>query len=117
MTSVAFASDGNNGNGATTINFNASYGWGALGGTGNWHCQETRIVKTDPKAFIKDSATCLVTGSGFTAGTYPAVGTWYSDYEYFYGGGVVRTPISGNITITDNGDGTWTWDVTAYYAP
>lgn len=103
-------------NGATTHNFNVSYSYFVFGQLGGFSCTETRIEKTAPKAFIKDSATCQVTGD-FTPGTYPAVGNWYSDYEYFInpGGGAFRPPISGNIVITSNGDGTTTWEVVAYY--
>jgi hypothetical protein len=74
-------------------------------------------VKVAPKAFTKDSATCLVTGGNFAPGTYPAAGNWVSDYEYFInpGGGFWRPAVSGDITITDNGDGTTTWQVAAYY--
>lgn len=116
MTSVAFAGDGNNGNGATTATFNASYSYFVFGQNGIFNCSETRIVKTAPNAFTKDSATCQVTGD-FTPGTYPAAGNWVSDYEYFInpGGGAWRPALSGNIVITSNGDGTTTWLVTAYY--
>jgi hypothetical protein len=104
-------------NGAQTTNFTAAYGFAALGQDGNVVCTETRIVKVAPKAFTKDSATCLVTDATYTPGTYPAAGIWYSDYEYFINPGhnFVRPAIAGDITIVDNGDGTYTWYVTAYY--
>ncbi len=104
-------------NGAETTNFTPPvYSYAVLGSVGTFSCTETRIVKEAPKAFKKDTATCLVTGGSFTPGTYPAAGNWYSDYEWFINpGGGVLNPVSGNITITANGDGTTTWEITAYY--
>jgi hypothetical protein len=100
-------------NRATTENFSISYDSG-----GHFDCDETRIVKVSPKAFTKDSGTCIVTGSSLPAGSYtlPDFG-WLSDYEYFIvpGYGTIRPAVSGNIEVFDNGDGTQTWDITAYY--
>src|SRR5262249_16704539 len=102
---------------AQTTNFTAAYGFAAFGQDGNFVCTETRIVKVAPKAFTKDSATCLVTDATYTPGTYPAAGLWTSDYDYFINPGhnTIRFAIAGEITIVDNGDGTYTWYVTAYY--
>jgi hypothetical protein len=104
-------------NGAQTTNFTAAYGFAAFGQDGNFVCTETRIVKVAPNAFTKDSATCLVTEATYTPGTYAAAGIWTSDYEYFINPGhnFIRFAIGGDITIVENGDGTYTWYVTAYY--
>ena len=103
----------NSNNRATTENFSISYD-----SAGHFDCDETRIVKVSPKAFTKDSGTCVVTGSRVAAGSYtlPDFG-WLSDYEYFIvpGDGTLRPAVSGNIEVFDNGDGTQTWDITAYY--
>lgn len=103
----------NSNNRATTENFTISYDSG-----GHFDCDETRIVKVSPKAFTKDSGTCIVTGSRVAVGSYtlPDFG-WWSDYEYFIvpGNGTARPAVSGNLEVFDNGDGTQTWDITAYY--
>jgi hypothetical protein len=107
-------------NGATTIEFvTPTYSFHIFGVNGVFSCSGTRIIKTAPKPFVKDSETCLVTGA-FTPGTYPVLPEWFgSDYEYWIspGGGFVRPPIKGNIEIVSNGDGTTTWHITAYYTP
>jgi hypothetical protein len=120
------------GNGAQTIHFTAVYD--------SFTCTGERIDKTAPKAFTKDSETCTYTDlSQFDpAGTYaivprtepvgPGETHWASDYEYWAVGtsgpncipewliyGCLRTAVSGTIVVTDNGDGTGTLDVVAYY--
>ena len=101
--SVASAS-----NGTQTTHFTAVYG--------QFTCAGERIVKTAPKAFVKDSETCLdSSGTGdLPAGTYDFSGLWASDYEYFTFG-TFRIAVSATIVVTDNGDGTTTWNIVAYY--
>ena len=112
-------------NGATTIEFTTPvYTYISVPGfgvNGLFNCTGTRIIKTGPKAFVKDSETCHVTGGPFAPGTYPILPTWFaSDYEWWLnypGPPIFRAPIDGNITIVDNGDGSTTWHITAYYTP
>ena len=112
--SAATQAAGDPGNGAATP-FKATY----PSGTTTWTCSGAHVVN---KNFIKDSETCLVTGNtaGYQAGTYsgspsgffPPYGIvfWQSDFN-----GVIAT--SWTETVTDNGDGTFTVDVLAFYAP
>ncbi len=117
------------GSAAKTVHFTASYS--------SFTCAGERIVKTEPKSFIKDSETCTFTDlTEFAPGTYAIVGQavpesptqshWVSDYDILYTpagspGCVVGPPIcfriavSGTIVVTDNGDGTGTLVVVAYY--
>jgi hypothetical protein len=115
---TAFA---NSGNGAGTA-FKASYTSGAIdGGTNTWTCSGAHVVN---KVSFKDSETCIVSGdvSGFANGTYSGspvgflagsvfgAGTeWASDFD-----GLIAT--SWTIVETDNGDGTFTLDIVAYYS-
>ena len=109
--------DSKSANGAITTHFTAEYFNGQGGfftGAGE------RIVKTGPKAFTKDSETLLISDiSTWPAGTYVIVvdipedsetgfATWFSDFD----GSVA---VSGTIVVTDNGDGTGTMKVEAYY--
>lgn len=119
------------GNGAETTHFTAAYS--------SFTCAGERIVKTTPKVFTKDSETCTFTDlSEFPPGTYaitvgPESATeshWASDYELFVVGiggpncdpmwvpfgNCIRQAVSGSIVVTDNGDGTGTLQVTAYYS-
>ena len=102
-------------NGATTTPFKATYVNGS-----QFTCSGAHIVKTAPKAFVKDSETCidsLGVADGFGVGTYDltAIG-WFSDYYFF-----VASPsslvlaTSGTLVVTLNADGTTTWNVVAYY--
>lgn len=118
------------GNGATTVHFNVAYA--------SFTCAGERIVKAAPRAITKDSESCTFTDlSEFAPGTYaittgPESATashWASDYELFVVGTAgpgcdpvwvpfgycIRQAISGTIVVTDNGDGTGTLEVTAYY--
>jgi hypothetical protein len=119
------------GNGAETIHFTAVYS--------SFTCAGERIDKVTPKAFTKDSETCTFTDlTEFSPGTYaivprtepegPGESHWASDYEYWTVGtsgpncipewliyGCIRTAVSGTIVVTDNGDGTGTLEVAAYY--
>ncbi len=67
-----------------------------------------RIVKTAPKAFIKDSEDCTIL-NGFPAGSYTCAdfGGWYSDYDGMF-------TLDCTEVITDNGDGTSN-NTAAYY--
>ena len=107
-------------NGATTTEFvTPTYLFFIFGETGTFTCSGTRIVKTAPKPFVKDSETCHVIGD-YTPGTYPVLPEWFgSDYEFSLnpGGCHLRAQLKGNIYIVANYDGTTTWHITAYYAP
>ena len=100
--------------------FKATYvdaGWLA-----NANCSGAHIVQTNPhNPFIKDSETCLLSGntSHLTEGTIVGNPTyctygfgcntiWNSDYN----GAIAK---SVTLTMNDNGDGTWTENVVAYY--
>jgi len=110
----AVAKDGTN-NGATTGTASVAYTWYVGGGL--WTCDVTRIVKTAPKAFTKDSESCQVSDVAsliFPPGTYDATLFWYSDYDYFVNGTSV-VPTSGKVVISDNGDGTGTVNIVAYF--
>jgi hypothetical protein len=93
-------------NGAQTFHFTATYTDPIFGPV---TCSGERIVKAAPKEFTKDSETCLIL-NGFPAGTYTAAdfGGWLSDYD-----GTFTTNVT--IVVTDNGDGTSTANIVAYY--
>jgi hypothetical protein len=117
------------GNGAQTAHFTASYS--------SFTCAGVRIVKSAPKAFIKDSETCTITDlTEFPPGNYTIVGQavpessteshWASDYDILNTpagspGCIPGPPVcfrvakSGSIVVTDNGDGTGRVAITAYY--
>ena len=98
-------------NGATTTQFTASYD-SSLGG--HYECSGVRIVKTGPKGFIKDSETCTITDlASLPAGTY-VNWPWASDYEFFVLN-QFRVAASDTMVVTDNGDGTGTLEISAYY--
>jgi hypothetical protein len=93
------------------------------GGVAN--CGGNRITHTtDGKTFIKDVETCIVNGdwNPFPPGaTYdvnsPTVGGWCSDVDgAIFNDATCNLATSGHVTVTDNGDGTVTWDIVAYYA-
>jgi hypothetical protein len=98
--------------------FNAAYTAPAPVGVSNWACSGAHVVN---RVSVKDSETCLISGNtaGFVAGTYvgkptaniPPFGDtqWFSDYN-----GVEAT--SFTATILNNGDGTFSLYITAYYA-
>ena len=90
-------------------------------------CEGRHIVGPPAKPFVKDSQTCRVERAGFIAGTYsnggdcaarngsnwgyfPPLGCsyWLSDYNG-------ATASRWTNVVTDNGDGTFTEDVVAYY--
>jgi hypothetical protein len=112
------------GNGAATP-FKATYVSGAIdGGTNTWTCSGAHVVN---KVSFKDSETCIVSGdvSGFANGTYSGnptgflagsvfgTGTeWASDFK----GEASAIAMTWTIVETDNGDGTFTLDIVAYYS-
>ena len=109
-------------NGAQTTPFSATYTAGAT----TFTCSGANIYKTAPNAFNKDSETCLVSGdvSGIAAGTYsgnpwgyyPTFGTaeWLSDSSSgSMSVGLIAT--SWTATFVDNGNGTFTEYIVAYY--
>jgi hypothetical protein len=114
----------NNGDGAGTA-FKATYPSPSIdGGTATWTCSGAHVVN---KGSFKDSETCIVSVdvAGFANGTYsgsPAgflagspfgAGTeWASDFTGE--NGAVAT--SWTIVETDNGDGTFTLDILAFYS-
>jgi hypothetical protein len=115
---VSVAAGGNGGGAASTTPFKAQY---FNGQGGYFTCSGAHIEKTGPKAFVKDSETCAMSDvSTWPAGTYPivpppppseAVASWYSDSPLIAG----TYAVSGTIVVTDNGDGTGTMQITAYY--
>jgi hypothetical protein len=104
--------------GATVIHFAGTYPGGVATCTGN------RITHTTGgTTFIKDVETCIVLADfSPPPGTYdvfdPVVGGWCSDFDSFLTGDFTNCNLatSGHITVTDNGDGTVTWNIVAYYA-
>jgi hypothetical protein len=104
----AFAATGVAGadNGAATTHFTAAYTDQVFGPV---QCSGEHIVKTGPKAWVKDSETCLIL-NGYPAGTYTAANgfSWNSDYD-----GTNTTNFT--VVVTDNGDGTSTSNIVAYY--
>lgn len=91
-------------------------------------CSGVHIVKTAPNAVHKESETCIDAVGYYPPGTWSLAldGTphsgWWSDYHYY----ILHEPhpvvitdpnlaVSGTIVVTDNGDGTFTWDAVSYY--
>jgi hypothetical protein len=114
------------GNGATVTPFTATY----ANGTTLWTCSGNHIVNKGATRF-QDSETCLVTGvtTGYVAGTYtgtvggyfpcadgilPPYGDviWNSDYTPE----AAACATAWTITATDNGNGTFTFGITAFYS-
>jgi hypothetical protein len=96
-------------NGAVTTHFTASY----TDSIGVDTCSGENIYKTGPKAFNKDSETCLVNPLFIPVGTYTGV-FWCSDSAPpAHSAGLCTT--DDTLTITANGDGTYTDSVVAYY--
>ena len=76
-------------------------------------------MKTAARAFTKDSETCTISDlSTWPPGTYPIVTSflpppalsamWFSDFDG-------QQAVSGTIVVTDNGNGTGTMNIDAYY--
>lgn len=108
INTVAFA-----GNGAATP-FKAEYDSSILGHT---DCSGARVIQGNGK--VKDSQTCTLSGNTLASpGTYvgsPSVCIggfcgvyWQSDFD-----GQIATSVT--FTIVDNGDGTFTLNLVAYY--
>lgn len=101
------------GNGAAVHHFSVTYPDDLATCSGN------RIEKTGANAFIKDVETCVtVIDVGLGSGTYSAVDLgWCSDYNAaIFDESRCNPAVSGHVTIGVRGDGTFTWDVVAYYA-
>ncbi len=99
--------------GATVHHFSVTY-------PGNLAtCSGNRIEKAGRNSFIKDVETCVtVIDVGLGSGTYSAADLgWCSDYNAaIFDESACNPATSGHVTIGVNGDGTFTWDVVAYYA-
>lgn len=107
-------------NGATVIHFTAApY---TINGFDTWTCSGRHIVNHGLKhgALSKDKETCIISNapnnysgefSGNPRGIWPdgIVGGWGSDYN---GAAAIRW----NMDIERNADGTFTAEITAYYA-
>jgi hypothetical protein len=110
---LSFAGTASAGSGATVHHFSVTY-------PGNLAtCSGNRIEKAGTNGFVKDVETCVtVIDVGLGSGTYSAVDLgWCSDYDaVIFDESACNLAISGHVTIGDNGDGTFTWNVVAYYA-
>lgn len=110
---LALAATATADNGATVHHFSVTY-------PGNLAtCSGNRIEKTGANAFVKDVETCVtIIDVGLPAGTYSAVDLgWCSDYNaVIFDESACNLATSGHVTIGVNRDGTFTWDVVAYYA-
>jgi hypothetical protein len=110
---LSFAGTAAAGNGAMVHHFSVTY-------PGNLAtCSGNRIEKSGANAFIKDVETCAtVIDVGLGSGTYSAVDLgWSSDYDaVIFDESACNPATSGHVTIGVHGDGTFTWDVVAYYA-
>ena len=115
---LALASSASASGGAEVLHFSVTYPGGVANCTGN------RITHTTGGTmFIKDVETCIVNGDfiSYLPGTYdvnsPTIGGWCSDVDgAIFDLSTCNLAISGHITVTDNGDGTFTWAIVAYYA-
>jgi len=90
-------------------------------------CAGAHLVKTAPNPVHKESETCTAPSSYFAPGTYSLApdgdaGGWWSDYHLY----ILHEPhpvvitdpnvaVSGTLVVTDNGDGTSTWNAVSYY--
>jgi hypothetical protein len=95
--------------------FKATYN-GTPGAT--YTCAGAHVVN---RVSVKDSERCVISGdtTGYVAGTYSGspfgflpwygISDWISDYD-----GAIAS--SWMITVTENGDGTFTLDIVAYYS-
>jgi hypothetical protein len=110
---LSFAGTASADNGATVHHFSVTY-------PGNLAtCSGNRIERAGANGFVKDVETCVtVIDVGLGAGTYSAVDLgWCSDYNaVIFDESACNLATSGHVTIGVNGDGTFTWNVVAYYA-
>ena len=112
-------------NGAATP-FSATYPTGST----TWTCSGAHVKNTGKDypagAVSKDSETCLVTGNvtgdGYAAGTYSGAPAGFLAGSPFGANTEWNSDFNGNLatswTITeiDNGDGTFTVEILAFYA-
>jgi len=106
-TSLAAA---NAANGATVTHFSVAYP-GDLA-----TCSGNRIEQSSGHLFIKDVETCLTVIDFYAPGTYSVTDPlveWCSDFDGF---AECNPATSGTLTVSANGDGTFTWSIVAYYA-
>lgn len=106
--------------GAKVLHFAVTYPGGVATCSGN------RITNTaGGKPFVKDVETCTLSQLDVfdpaPPGTWdvnsPVVGGWCSDVDGFiFDDATCNLAVSGHVTVTDNGDGTVTWEIVAYYA-
>lgn len=103
--------------GATVLHFAVTYPGDVA------HCTGNRITQDNGQTFIKDVETCIVSAdfNPFAPGTYdvnsPETGGWCSDVDgAIFDLSTCNPAISGHVTVTANSDGTFTWDIVAYYA-
>src|SRR4051812_16094236 len=109
---LSFAGMASADSGATVHHFSVTY-------PGNLAtCSGNRIEKAGATGFVKDVETCVTVIDVGVVGTYSAVDLgWCSDYNaVIFDEPTCNLAISGHVTISDSGDGTFTWDVVAYYA-
>ncbi len=110
---LSFAGPASADDGATVHHFSVTY-------PGNLAtCSGNRIEKAGANGFVKDVETCVtVIDVGLEPGTYSAVDLgWCSDYNaVIFDESACNLAISGHVTIGENGDDTFTWNVVAYYA-
>jgi hypothetical protein len=117
---LASAATASASSGAIVTHFAVTYPGGVASCTGN------RITHTTVgTTFIKDVETCTLTQLAVfnpaPPGTWdvngPVVGGWCSDVDgLIFNDATCNLATSGHVTVTDNGDGTVTWDIVAYYA-
>jgi hypothetical protein len=110
---LSFAGTATANNGAEVHHFSVTY-------PGNLAtCSGNRLEKPGVNGFVKDVETCVtVIDAGLGNGTYSAVDLgWCSDYDAaIFDESACNPAISGHVAIGDNGDGTFTWNIVAYYA-
>ena len=110
---LSFAGTASADGGATVHHFSVTYP-GDLA-----TCSGNRIEKAGANGFVKDVETCVtVIDVGLGPGTYSAVDVgWCSDYNaVIFDESACNPAVSGHVAIGVNGDGTFTWNVVAYYA-
>lgn len=98
------------GHGATVTHFSVTYP-GDLA-----TCAGNRIEQSNGHPFIKDVETCLTVIDFYAPGTYSVTDPlveWCSDFDGF---AECNPATSGTLTVSANGDGTFTWSIVAYYA-
>jgi hypothetical protein len=101
-------------NGATVAKF--GYSFSDQNGAGS--CSGVRITHAGQSSFIKDAESCNTTVAFYAPGVYdlaaPSFGGWCSDYDAQFN--FCNLATAGTLTVTHNGDGTYTWDIVAYYS-